>query len=70
MNTLRKTETGRWAVSGRDLGCGDVVEVNVGPWLEGRIEHNGRDYIFLAGSKAVVMLLRPGLEARFPTARP
>ena len=68
MSILQKKDTGHWGFSRYDLTCGDVIEINVGPWLSGRIEHNGRDYIPLVGTDEVVMLLRPGLQVRFPQA--
>jgi len=64
---LEKNQTGRWEYGGRELTCGDMVEIDIGIWLRGRIEHNGRDYCFLAPDGLTEIKLRKGLPARTPS---
>jgi hypothetical protein len=64
--TLEKNETGRWEYADRELTCGDVVEIDIGTWIKGRIEHNGRDYYLLAPDGMTEIGLHKGLPARTP----
>jgi hypothetical protein len=68
---LKKNEIGRWEFSNCELRSGDAVEVFVGQWITGRIEHDSRDYYLLAGDETTVIRLREGMRARLPrVARP
>ncbi|MDD5657584.1 MAG: DUF5348 domain-containing protein [Elusimicrobia bacterium] len=66
---LRKNEIGRWEYADCELTCGDLVELNIGAWIRGRIEHNGKDYCFLAPDGATAIPLREGLPARMPARK-
>jgi len=69
--TLKKNEIGRWEFAHIELTSGDAVEVFVGQWIEGRVEHDGRDYVLLVGEQCVTIRLQAGMQARLPqTARP
>lgn len=66
IGTLAKNQTGRWEYGHRELTCGDVVEIDIGVWIRGRIEHNGRDYYLLAPNGMTEIRLHKGLPARTP----
>jgi len=80
---LRLNDIGRWEYGGRELTCGDLVEVQLGgQWCRGRIEHSPRHgYFFLLPSgeaqaagvlhdrDGAVVLLHDGLPARAPVQR-
>jgi hypothetical protein len=80
---LRQNETGRWEYGGRELTCGDLVEVQLGgQWCRGRIEHSPRPgyFFFLPAGEAqavgvlhdrdgAVVLLHEGMPARSPAQR-
>lgn len=66
---LRRNENGRWQYGERELTCGDVVEIDIGAWVAGRIEHDGEDYYFLAPDCRTQVALREGLLARTPVRR-
>lgn len=58
--------TGRWLLAGRDLHCGDGLEVQVGGhWLPCRVEHDDRKgWVLYADSNAVRILPSTSLPAR------
>lgn len=52
---IERNANGRLQVCGRELTCGDILEVKIlqkdrAPWIETRIEHNGSNY-YLVGIK-------------------
>ena len=59
-------ETDRWTLRGRDLHCGDGLEVRVaGHWLPVRIEYGDRHgWVLLADSDTVRILPSRLLPAR------
>ena len=59
-------ETDRWCLRGRDLHCGDGLEVRVGGhWLPVRVEYTDRHgWVFLADSDAVRIFPSRLLPAR------
>lgn len=64
--TLMKNDCGRWEVDGCELASGSVVEIlpaEEKTWINGRIEHDGKDYYLLASRGAE---LRDGMLARVP----
>jgi len=63
---LKKNETGRWEFADCELRSGDAVEIFVGQWITGRIEHDSRDYYMVAGDDTTVIRLRAGMKARLP----
>ncbi len=66
---LRKNAIGRWVYADCELTCGDLVELDIGAWISGRIEHDGKDYYFLAPDGLTAIALREGLPARAPARR-
>lgn len=66
IDCLHKNERGRWQYGDRELTCGDVVEIDIGVWLRCRIEHNGRDYYFLAPDGLTAIALCEWMPARTP----
>ena len=59
-------EDDRWALAGRDLHCGDGLQVSVGGrWLPVRMEHEDRaGWVLLADSDTVRILPSTCLPAR------
>lgn len=49
MCTIYKNSCGKFETEdGKTFSCGHAIALNVGEdqWIEGRIEHDGRDYYF------------------------
>jgi hypothetical protein len=64
---LRKNENDRWEFADYELTSGDVVEILIGPhWIKGRMEHSGREYVFLVAEDAATLRLSVGMKARLP----
>jgi hypothetical protein len=70
-DNLFKNDSKRWQFGHIELSSGSPVEIFAfGHWLRGRIEHNGRNYVFLhEGGDTLV--LETGMKVRIPEgARP
>lgn len=64
MNLLLLDQDGVWRLGDRALRCGSEVEINIGVLVQGRIEHDGQQYYFLAPDELTHIALRNGIEAR------
>ena len=62
---LTKNANGRWELKGSELTGGETLVIQIGgQWVQGRIEHDGRGYCFLAGTAKIT--LQDGTKARMP----
>ena len=65
LGDLSQNDIGRWECQDLELTSGAILEIAIGmSWIKGRIEHDGRQYVFFDPAAGAAMPLEEGIRAR------
>lgn len=61
---LEKNKNGRFELGNAEITSGDKIKIKIDDvWVKGIIEHFDTDYVLLAGSQKILIVLHSGIEA-------